>query len=255
MLYYAVPYFFVVLTYSITIKEYQHFKTSGFWIFSLAILSALSFNQTIYYAYKGFIDTTFASEIQYFIKICATKFSAPLVIAGIAYLYWNSYDRKDMNFYGFKSSSYSAYVYMLAGMAPVIIAVSFLPDFIKFYPMYKSGRAEEYWGISRWITFPVYEFCYGSSFLGIELLFRGFFVLALARYLGKAAVFPMVAVYCFYHFGKPMGEAIGSIFGGYILGIIAYYSRSIIGGFLLHAGIAWLMDISAIWQHVSKDEW
>ena len=47
---------------------------------------------------------------------------------------------------------------------------------------------------------------------------------------------------CFLHFGKPAGEAISSIFGGYILGILAFRSRNIYGGLIAHLGVAWGMD-------------
>ena len=58
----------------------------------------------------------------------------------------------------------------------------------------------------------------------------------------------MITVYCFLHFGKPMGEAISSIFGGYILGILAYESRNIYGGLIAHLGVAWGMEYLAYLQ-------
>jgi hypothetical protein len=54
------------------------------------------------------------------------------------------------------------------------------------------------------------------------------------------------------HFGKPMGEAVSSIFGGFILGVIALYSRSILGGVIIHLGVAWLMEFTAWCQHIYK---
>ncbi len=60
----------------------------------------------------------------------------------------------------------------------------------------------------------------------------------------------MAATYVFLHFGKPMGEAISSGFGGYILGIIALYSGNIWGGVFVHVGIAWLMEAMA-WMQIS----
>jgi hypothetical protein len=42
-----------------------------------------------------------------------------------------------------------------------------------------------------------------------------------------------------------MGEAISSIFGGYILGIFAYSSRNIYGGLIAHLGVAWGMEYLA----------
>ena len=71
----------------------------------------------------------------------------------------------------------------------------------------------------------------------------------MASVLGKDAILPMVATYAFLHFGKPMAETIGSIFGGYILGIIALQTRSIIGGVIIHMGVAIAMDLAAYIQH------
>ncbi len=75
-----------------------------------------------------------------------------------------------------------------------------------------------------------YEFFYGMDFFNLELLFRGFLVIGLSQVLGKDAIIPMVTTYCFLHFGKPVGEQISSIVGGYILGVIAFYTRGIWGG-------------------------
>jgi hypothetical protein len=95
----------------------------------------------------------------------------------------------------------------------------------------------------------IYEFIYGFDFIFVELVFRGALVIGMASILGKDAILPMVSVYCFLHFGKPAGEAISSIFGGYILGVIAYYSRSIVGGCIIHIGVAFSMEIVALIQY------
>ena len=60
----------------------------------------------------------------------------------------------------------------------------------------------------------------------------------------------MVGVYAFVHFEKPMVEAIGSMVGGFILGVIALYSRSILGGIVIHLCVALLMDSLAIGQYL-----
>jgi hypothetical protein len=59
----------------------------------------------------------------------------------------------------------------------------------------------------------------------------------------------MAALYCAIHFGKPLAECISSFFGGILLGVISYHSRSVAGGLVLHLGIGWLMEIAGlIWS-------
>ena len=95
-----------------------------------------------------------------------------------------------------------------------------------------------------------FELIYGMDFLSVELLFRGALIIGMTKVLGKEAVLPMVAAYVFIHFGKPAGEAISSFFGGFILGIHSYYKKNIFAGIIIHVGIAWMMEIAAILQHV-----
>lgn len=68
-------------------------------------------------------------------------------------------------------------------------------------------------------------------------------MIGLAPFLGRSGVLAMAVIYCSLHFGKPAGEAISSIFGGYILGIVAYETKSVWGGVIVHVGIAWLMEL------------
>ncbi|MES1160611.1 MAG: CPBP family glutamic-type intramembrane protease [Bacteroidota bacterium] len=81
------------------------------------------------------------------------------------------------------------------------------------------------------------------DFLSIELFFRGLLVIGLARYAGEYVLLPMAAFYCTIHFGKPLGECISSFFGGLALGVIALRTRSILGGLIVHLGLAWLMEL------------
>jgi len=91
-------------------------------------------------------------------------------------------------------------------------------------------------------------FCWwwaGSDFFSIEFFFRGFLILAFVGIVGPRAILPMAYMYVVIHWNKPMGELISSFFGGTLLGIVAYYSRSIVGGIIVHVGIAWMMEIGA----------
>ncbi len=55
----------------------------------------------------------------------------------------------------------------------------------------------------------------------------------------------MTATYAVIHFEKPIGETISSVFGGYILGIIALYSCNIWGDIFIHGVTAFVMEIFA----------
>jgi hypothetical protein len=59
----------------------------------------------------------------------------------------------------------------------------------------------------------------------------------------------MAAFYCTIHFGKPLGECISSYFGGMVLGVLAYRTRSILGGLIVHLGLAWMMELGGWLGH------
>jgi hypothetical protein len=135
------------------------------------------------------------------------------------------------------------YFILLALMLPLIALASTRPDFLHTYPKVKNiafitGHARLTW---PWQL--LYEISYGLDFFSIELFFRGLLVITLARYAGEKAILPMAAFYCTIHFGKPLGECISSFFGGLILGVIALRTRSILGGLIVHLGLAWLMEL------------
>jgi hypothetical protein len=152
--------------------------------------------------------------------------------------------------YGLKlnGAKIGPYVWLIIFMIPLIYLASFQPDFLETYPTYTDRYEYAHLGWQQWQTAGIYELCYGFDFISVELFFRGFMVVALSRIVGKDAILVMVVVYCVLHFGKPAGEAISSIFGGYILGILAYSSRNIFGGLIAHLGVAWGMELMAYLQ-------
>jgi len=94
-----------------------------------------------------------------------------------------------------------------------------------------------------WVYKVLFELSYGTDFFSIELFFRGFLIVGFMKWVGKDAIIPMACFYCTIHFGKPLGECISSYFGGLLLGIVAYHTRSVYGGLFVHLGIAWLMEL------------
>ncbi|MES1219087.1 MAG: CPBP family intramembrane glutamic endopeptidase [Bacteroidota bacterium] len=167
-----------------------------------------------------------------------------IVISGILFILWKMFD-KEQPFYGWvtKNIKWKPYWIMLLIMLPLITLASTQPDFLAMYPKLKliSGIYNE--ANLHWWNKLLFELSYGSDFISIELFFRGFLILAFIKWAGKDAILPMACFYCTIHFGKPLGECISSYFGGMILGIVVYNTRSILGGLMVHLGIAWLMEI------------
>jgi len=166
-----------------------------------------------------------------------------LAIATGLFLIWRLFD-KDQKYYGTDLRQFhpTPYFIMLLIMIPLIAAASTQPDFLSMYPKLKSIKSFLAVHDSPWYKL-LYELSYGIDFVGIELFFRGFLVLAFIKWAGKDAILPMACFYCTIHFGKPLGECISSFFGGLILGVVTYHTRTILGGLIVHLGIAWLMEV------------
>ncbi len=154
--------------------------------------------------------------------------------------------KHDQLFYGstIKGMNWTPYLWMVCIMVPLIALAATQPDFQAMYP--KMQHIEGIFNTPgfHWWHKLLFELSYGSDFITIEFFFRGFLVLALAKYVGPQAILPMACFYCTIHFGKPLGECISSYFGGMLLGVIVYNTRSIFGGLMIHLGIAWLMEIA-----------
>jgi hypothetical protein len=166
-----------------------------------------------------------------------------LVISITLFILWKLTNEKQP-FYGtsLKDFQVTSYLGMLAIMIPLVAAASTQPDFQAMYPKLKSVSFLNDHQHNEWYKL-LYELSYGSDFASIELFFRGFLVLAFAKWFGKDAILPMACFYCTIHFGKPLGECISSFFGGLILGVVTYHTRTIVGGLIVHLGIAWMMEL------------
>ncbi|MGV3766297.1 MAG: CPBP family intramembrane glutamic endopeptidase [Chitinophagaceae bacterium] len=136
-----------------------------------------------------------------------------------------------------------AYLIMLGIMIPLIAVAAMLPSFIDYYPKFSKLPLPEQGFRRVWMIF-LYELSYATDFIGIELFFRGLLAIGMVHFAGPMAILPMAAFYCSIHFGKPLGECISSFFGGLLLGILAWRTKSIAGGLFIHIGIAWLMEIA-----------
>lgn len=155
------------------------------------------------------------------------------------------------SFYGldFRFKSIRPYIPMIAIMAVIVLIASiFSADLQRYYPLYLKSGGSNFaiiHGLPEWLTVLMYEASYLFNFVSIEFFFRGFFILTFVRIFGPQIVLPVVCVYASIHFGKPFLESLGSVFGGYILGVLTYKTKNIWGGVVVHAGTALFMELFA----------
>lgn len=249
-LYYAVPYFtfvFVSLTFK---KRLYRLKQTSFWIKSILFIAVFAFLTSSKYHVSvsdWLSDTT--AEHNYLLIVTGNLkrlFPMLLIFAVISFVF-----DKNKHLYGirFNKTNYRPYFIMLAIVLPLIIAASYTDSFQHTYPKFKPWYYGDLFGWPTWKQIAVFETAYGLDFISIELMFRGAMVIGLAKLLEEDAVLPMAALYVVIHFGKPPLEAISSFFGGFILGVHSYYTKHIMGGIIVHMGLAWMMEIAAHMQH------
>lgn len=249
-IFYSAAYYVALLLISLTKKNTSHFFSSkGFWIRTLLAISVLSLDSSLPFL-QDWVYSAFYPELQYWVYKVGVNVVSVFTILLPLLIFREFYDTGEKYRYGLNSRTFDAkpYFQMLLIMLPILIAASFHSSFLRQYPMYKVTSAHIFLGVPEWITVMCYEMAYGLDFVTVELLFRGFMVIGMSSLLGRNAVLSMAVVYCFLHFGKPAGEAISSIAGGYILGVVAFETKSIWGGVIVHIGIAWMMELIAFLQ-------
>lgn len=188
----------------------------------------------------------------YWNRVVYYPFKLLVIICGL-YLIWLVFDRKHQPFYGTDLRNFHVrpYAWMLLIMVPLVAAASTQPDFLNMYPKLKNISYFTDQHPSPFYKL-LYEISYGIDFVGIELFFRGFLILAFIKWAGRDSILPMAVFYCTIHFGKPLGECISSFFGGIVLGVVTYHTRTILGGLMVHLGIAWLMEIGGYFGNLLK---
>lgn len=251
LLFYVVAWFGVAIPSLLLRKEYGLLKKKEFWIAGFIILLILSIDAGFYHHRKWVKAIENIEDRALLRKLFVNIFSVcwyTFAFFIFRKIYFKTFPT---NAFGIlkPTSDWKAYLGLWMLMLPPLIWASFQDDFILQYPEFKPWVYIQLFNQNPWIFSPLYELCYALDFVAVEWLFRGALVIGMAKILGRHALLPMVSCYAFLHFGKPFAEALGSIFGGYILGVIALRSGSIWGGCLVHVGIALTMDALAISQY------
>jgi len=245
--FYGFAYFGGVVILRFSVKDWGYLKNSSFWVLSFIGILILSSNSAFKSVYDLALQLTGSTKSYIFVGRLLSEFRYFVTTLFPLFIVWLFIRKSNDSFFGLttKNVIFKPYLLLLALMIPLILLAAQNDSFLLTYPTFKSYGTEIHWGVSVGWLVAIYEFLYASAFLSVELFFRGFLVIGLARIMGKDVILPMVCLYAFLHFEKPMGEAISSIFGGYLLGIFAYYSKNIWGGVFVHMGVALLMEAIA----------
>ena len=250
LLFNSIAYFPVVIYVLYMNGKTYILKDTGFWTKSVFVMLTLSASGFFSY-YNQITDLFSASGERYLIKKILVNSRNVFLILTPLLLFWLFLKPYKSGFLWVKIKEQKLFPYflILMIMTPVVFIASFGSDFQHTYPTFKPWFTQESFGLKVWQMAGVYEIFYGLDFITVEMIFRGALVIGMSKILGKDCILPMISVYCFLHFGKPLGEAVSSIFGGYILGVIALNTKSIVGGSIVHMGVAWLMEIFALLQY------
>lgn len=245
-------FFFQGLPYLLTIWILQTFglvgkwwEFKGFWFTFIIGFSLLALDRSVYFADEVSRHIT---PLNYRYNFKIVNFLSGLVFIIIPLLVFGWITQKDNKSFGLFSrfTGIKPYLILLAFGILCVFIGGFFGDIQDYYPIYNKANPifhQQKTGLNNFESIALFETSYALSFISVEVFFRGFLIFAFSRYLGTYVVFPMAVTYCVLHFGKPMTETISSIFGGYILGIVALKHKNIRGGILIHVGMALSMEI------------
>jgi len=243
-LFYLSVYFAVAIPVMLMRREYKVLKNGMFYVKTICFIVLFGIIIGCFDYKDLLIKGLNSTENEYLVRIISFL---KLTIVALPVLLLSKYffDRHGKGLYGllFTNKYISAYLFLFLLVFPFLAVISFTPDFMKVYPIYRYWEYEGIFGLKNWEHTAIFESVYASFYVMTELIFRGALVIGLANILGKKAILPMIALYCCIHFGKPIGETISSVFGGYILGALAYQTRHIWGGVIVHISIALSMEL------------
>ncbi len=233
---FATAFFLQLLFYT----DCNYYSNYWFWIILFLAPAFFSFRVNFDF-HQAILKNIWSGDAQIFWLRSLNWVVRVFVVMIPVFIIWWLKDRDNQPFYGSSAlDNIKPYLIMLLIMIPLIALASTQKDFLQMYP--KANFIGQLDLPSKRWHYVFYEICYGFDFISIEFFFRGFLILSLAKICGPHCIVPMACFYCSIHFGKPMGEAISSFWGGLLLGIVSFNTQSVWGGLIVHLGIAWLME-------------
>lgn len=203
------------------IEDIKNIKNRTLWGYDLNLLAVVSISTLVLILaryYRLHIDFPQANELIYYLLV-------PLA-AGFLFFRDKPWD------YGIRIGRWKQATILtlvcLAAMALILYGVGKLPGFRSYYHLPAIDWSELLFDAA------LYMFAW-------EFLFRGYMLFGLEKSIGKNAIFVQAIPFVLLHFGKPFLETLFCIPGGFILGYVAYRTRSFLPCFIIHFGIYVMM--------------
>ena len=250
MLMFVVVYFLVAVPVTIIRGEFQNINKPAFFAKGFLLMCLIGFADAFSWRDVWSLKMFSQTEQTYMFRALWRMRNVIFVLPALALLRF-TVDRDVKGLYGLCGGNHlvKAYLSLYVVILPILAAVSFTPDFQSYYPMYQPWLFEGVFNRPVWLNTVVFETVYISDFLMVEMIFRGALVIGMASVFGRTAVLPMIVVYVALHFGKPVMEAMSALFGGYFLGALAFQTRHIWGGVIIHIGIALIIELLRFFQY------
>ena len=230
-------------------------RSKEFWIKCTAAFLIIGFERS-FFLHKEWGVALDSIDWRFYVRTMAwgKSFLSTFIVS--LCFYWIYERKRDPHkaWFGLRmnQTNYKLYLGVIVLVFGGIYLASYISELSSYYPSYKHSGGDQFalkHGFNERISVAIYELVYGAYFINVELFFRGVLVIGFSRLLGPHAVLAMIGSYVFLHFGKPLTECISSALGGYIIGILAFYSHRIWGGVALHVSLAWSMDLFAWMQN------
>ena len=171
-----------------------------------------------------------------FVEAAYDRFVLELIVpVAVIVLFW----RENPRLYGLRLGDWRRglpiTVAGIAAMAIVIWLVGRLPDFRAYYTDSIAGR-------------PMWRLIIdtGVDLFAWEFFCRGWLMWGLGRKYGTDAIWLQVIPFALMHVWKPQIEQLSTVLGGAFYGILAWRTRSILYGWLLHwFMMAWVLMVAS----------
>ncbi|GBD90994.1 CAAX amino terminal protease self- immunity [bacterium BMS3Abin04] len=124
--------------------------------------------------------------------------------------------------------------------------VSSLAEFDDTYPLLEDM-------LYSWRIFIYYEAALLVYLIAWEFIWRGFLQFGLEEKFGIYAILVQTLPFVILHNGKPPLETFAAIIGGIILGYLAYRTRSIFYGVLIHFVMLFSLDLLVVLRYQHND--